>query len=91
MIGDGHGEWIASSETYNNIFDCDGGDSVCLHKGKEKRWRKKVKYQLIGYHSLPGFLRDNEFILGYYRSEWPLKQVFLSIFSVHNETLNIWT
>ncbi|RVW56175.1 Heptahelical transmembrane protein ADIPOR3 [Vitis vinifera] len=36
-------------------------------------------------------VRDNEFILGHYRSEWPLKQVILSIFTIHNETLNVWT
>jgi len=52
---------------------------------------KKSKYQLLEYNSLPAFLRDNEFILDYYRSEWPLKQIILSIFSIHNETLNVWT
>ncbi|KAK9927710.1 hypothetical protein M0R45_024881 [Rubus argutus] len=66
-------------------------DNDCEKEGKGKRLWKKVKYQLVEYHSLPMFLRDNEFILGYYRSEWPLKQVFLSIFSIHNETLNVWT
>ncbi|PSS30684.1 Heptahelical transmembrane protein [Actinidia chinensis var. chinensis] len=58
---------------------------------KGKRLWKKMKYQLVEYHSLPGYLRDNEFIIGHYRSEWPLKQVLLSIFSIHNETLNVWT
>ncbi|TKY74965.1 Heptahelical transmembrane protein ADIPOR3 [Spatholobus suberectus] len=52
---------------------------------------EKLKYQLVEYNSLPAYLRDNEFILDYYRSEWPLKQIFLSIFSIHNETLNVWT
>ena len=56
----------------------------------EMLW-KKVKYQLVEYHSLPAFLKDNEFILGHYRSEWPLKQIFFSVFSIHNETLNVWT
>ncbi|CAK9161581.1 unnamed protein product [Ilex paraguariensis] len=60
-------------------------------EGKGKRLWKKVKYQLVEYHSLPGFLRDNEFILGHYRSEWPLKQTLLSVFTIHNETLNVWT
>ncbi|XP_057957557.1 heptahelical transmembrane protein 4-like isoform X1 [Malania oleifera] len=60
-------------------------------QGKGKRLWKKMKYQLVEYHSLPGYLRDNEFILGHYRAEWPLKQVLLSIFSIHNETLNVWT
>lgn len=60
-------------------------------EGKGKRLWKSVKYQLVEYHSLPGYLKDNEFILGHYRSEWPLKQIFLSMFSIHNETLNVWT
>ncbi|KAM0055284.1 hypothetical protein Hdeb2414_s0006g00204341 [Helianthus debilis subsp. tardiflorus] len=62
---------------------------VGLTKGK-KLW-KKVKYQLVEYHSLPAYMKDNEFILGHYRAEWPLKQIFLSIFTLHNETLNVWT
>ena len=60
-------------------------------EGKGKRLWNKVKYQLVEYHSLPGYLRDNEFIVGHYRSEWPLKQVLLSVFTIHNETLNVWT
>ncbi|THG10971.1 hypothetical protein TEA_028064 [Camellia sinensis var. sinensis] len=59
-------------------------------KGK-KQWKKVKQDQLIDYHSLPGYLKDNEFILGYYRSELPLKQTFLSNFRIHNETLNVWT
>lgn len=61
-------------------------------QGKGKRiWKKVKKYELVEYHSLPAFLKDNEFILGYYRSEWPMKQVLMSVFLIHNETLNIWT
>ncbi|KAK1315714.1 hypothetical protein QJS10_CPA05g01586 [Acorus calamus] len=66
-----------------------GGGSNSPSKG-ERLW-KKVKCQLVEYHCLPGYLKDNEFILGHYRSEWPLKQIFLSIFTIHNETLNVWT
>uniref|UniRef100_A0A7C8ZI66 Uncharacterized protein n=1 Tax=Opuntia streptacantha TaxID=393608 RepID=A0A7C8ZI66_OPUST len=58
---------------------------------KGKRLWKKVKYQLVEYHSLPGYLKDNEYIKGYYRANWPLKQALFSIFSIHNETLNVWT
>ncbi|KAH7689735.1 AdipoR/hemolysin-III-related protein [Dioscorea alata] len=60
-------------------------------QGKSRRLWNKVKYQLVEYHSLPSYLKDNEYILRHYRSEWPLKQIFLSIFSIHNETLNVWT
>ncbi|GAB4849108.1 Heptahelical transmembrane protein 4 [Ancistrocladus abbreviatus] len=61
------------------------------NQGKGKRLWKKVKYQLVEFHSLPAFLKDNEFIRGHYRAEWPLKQAVLSMFSIHNETLNVWT
>ncbi|XP_059636818.1 heptahelical transmembrane protein 4-like [Cornus florida] len=81
----------ALSESFDSQSDCEDGSRAYEKEGKGKRLWKKVKYQLVEYHSLPGYLRDNEFILGYYRSGWPLKQVFLSIFSIHNETLNVWT
>lgn len=69
-------------------------DQVCSSpskEGKGKRLWNKMKYQLVEYHALPGYLKDNEYIIGHYRSEWPLKQIFLSIFTIHNETLNVWT
>eukprot|EP00249_Psilotum_nudum_P018080 c26629_g1_i3 orf=463-1626(-) len=55
-------------------------------------WQKvKEKYSLVDFHSCPDYLRDNEYILAYYRADWPLKQTLLSMFTIHNETLNIWT
>ncbi|XP_077216741.1 heptahelical transmembrane protein ADIPOR2-like [Tasmannia lanceolata] len=57
----------------------------------DEKKREKSKYRLVKYEALPEYLKDNEFILDYYRSEWPLKEAFLSVFSWHNETLNIWT
>lgn len=76
---------VVASGLMENHCSCSAGE------GKGKRLWKKVKYQLVEYHSLPGYLRDNEYILGHYRSEWPMKQVLLSIFTIHNETLNVWT
>lgn len=81
---------VDSSETFDESLDCEGGKEVCLKRRKAKDW-KKVKCQLVEYKSLPGYLRDNEYIVGYYRAEWPLKQILFSIFSIHNETLNVWT
>ncbi|GLU20144.1 hypothetical protein SLE2022_363570 [Rubroshorea leprosula] len=75
-----------SSETIEKRTACSSSKG-----GKGKRLWKKVKYQLVEFHSLPGYLRDNEYIIGHYRSEWPLKQTLLSIFTIHNETLNVWT
>ncbi|KAK9670238.1 hypothetical protein RND81_13G188400 [Saponaria officinalis] len=64
--------------------------SNCCKNGGKRLW-KKVKYQLVEYHSVPGYLRDNEYIKGHYRADWPLKQAFFSIFTIHNETINVWT
>ncbi|KAF8718036.1 hypothetical protein HU200_025506 [Digitaria exilis] len=55
----------------------------CGHKHK--------KLELVSYDELPEFLRHNEFIVDYYRSEWPVKEALLSAFSIHNETINVWT
>jgi adiponectin receptor len=46
---------------------------------------------LVSYDKLPEFLKHNEFIVDYYRSEWPVKEALLSAFSIHNETINVWT
>ncbi|XP_034676719.1 heptahelical transmembrane protein 4-like isoform X2 [Vitis riparia] len=81
----------ASSEIFENRSDCEDESKVCSKAMKGKKLWKRVRCQLVEYHSLPGYLRDNEYILGHYRSEWPLKQVILSIFTIHNETLNVWT
>lgn len=68
-----------------------GQDGDIASPDRAKRLWKKVKYQLVEYHALPEYLRDNEYILRYYRPEWPIKQVLLSMFTIHNETLNVWT
>jgi hypothetical protein len=59
-------------------------------EGKQGMRRRK-RYGLVEYRALPAYLRDNEYIHRHYRCEWPLPQVLLSAFSIHNETLNVWT
>ncbi|KAK8543241.1 hypothetical protein V6N13_136230 [Hibiscus sabdariffa] len=59
-----------------------------------KKWKKRVgssSYELMSYKELPEYMKDNEFILNYYRVNWPLKEAFFSLFRWHNETLNVWT
>lgn len=62
-------------------------------KQQQKKNEEIMKFEcnLVKYEALPNYLKDNEFILDHYRSEWPLKETFLSVFMWHNETLNIWT
>ncbi|KAI4344193.1 hypothetical protein L6164_011444 [Bauhinia variegata] len=57
---------------------------------QQERNRAKA-YPLLSYWELPEYMKDNEFVLHYYRANWPLKQALLSIFRWHNETLNVWT
>lgn len=61
--------------------------------GRARSLWKKVKkhYHLVEFHALPDYLRDNDYILKYYRADWPIKQTLLSVFTLHNETINIWT
>ncbi|GMJ15651.1 heptahelical transmembrane protein1 [Hibiscus trionum] len=63
-----------------------------------KKWEKRVgsaaaapSYELVSFKELPEYMKDNEFILNYYRVNWPLKEAFFSLFRWHNETLNVWT
>lgn len=53
--------------------------------------RRKNRYPLLSYHELPDYMKDNEYILNYYRANWPIKEAFFSMFRWHNETLNVWT
>ncbi|VAI81114.1 unnamed protein product [Triticum turgidum subsp. durum] len=58
---------------------------------KRRRQQQQQEYRLVSYEELPEYMKENEFILNHYRSEWPLLHAFLSVFSWHNETINIWT
>ncbi|CAL9192976.1 unnamed protein product [Musa hybrid cultivar] len=69
--------------------------TICLQYNTWKsRLRYTVDFMICGepageYHSLPGYLKDNECVLSCHRSEWPLKQILLSIFTIPSETINV--
>ena len=39
----------------------------------------------------PIYLRDNQFIMEYYRVDFDLRDTWRSLFRIHNETGNIWS
>uniref|UniRef100_A0A0D6R5D5 Uncharacterized protein n=1 Tax=Araucaria cunninghamii TaxID=56994 RepID=A0A0D6R5D5_ARACU len=57
----------------------------------EQQERRRRMMRTVEFKALPAYMRDNEYIIGHYRLEWPLKHTFLSMFTIHNETLNVWT
>ncbi|CAI8610396.1 unnamed protein product [Vicia faba] len=52
---------------------------------------KGKRFPLVSFWELPNYMKDNEYILRYYRANWPLKEALFSLFRWHNETLNVWT
>ncbi|RXH92180.1 hypothetical protein DVH24_033076 [Malus domestica] len=65
------------------------GTSTGNTSSRKKKTTKTTA--LRKFEELPPYMKDNEYILDYYRCEWPLKDLLFSVFACHNETLNIWT
>ncbi|KAI3786865.1 hypothetical protein L1987_40899 [Smallanthus sonchifolius] len=64
---------------------------ICNKNTKILDHKTPTEYPLLRFEELPEYMKDNEFILNYYRADWPLKQALFSLFHWHNETLNVWT
>ncbi|AED92823.1 Heptahelical transmembrane protein 1 [Arabidopsis thaliana] len=74
--------------------DDHGGDESSGTKRRKKRktQQKTMKRrELMSYCELPEYMKDNEYILNYYRADWSIRDAFFSVFSFHNESLNVWT
>ncbi|EEC69364.1 hypothetical protein OsI_38488 [Oryza sativa Indica Group] len=82
---------LEEEETMASPTTSSCGTCKCGANDDKAKKTKTKKCELVGYEELPEWLKDNEFIHGYYRCEWPMKETILSIFSIHNETLNVWT
>ncbi|KAK4781272.1 hypothetical protein SAY87_017378 [Trapa incisa] len=62
-----------------------------FYEGSRKAGSGSRRYSLVTYKELPEYMKDNEYIIGHYRANWPLREAFFSLFRWHNETLNVWT
>lgn len=88
---------IRRRNNVESLKDLNGRDSYggerTFNKSMSSRSEKATELlnQLVEFSALPEYLQDNSFILRHYRADWPLKHSLLSIFSMHNETFNIWS
>ncbi|XP_057742088.1 heptahelical transmembrane protein 1-like [Arachis stenosperma] len=86
---------LVKKRNHNNNNNNKGKDQTLLsysNKKKKKMLRhERKRYPLLCFWELPEYMKDNEYILRYYRANWPLKQALFSVFRWHNETLNVWT
>jgi len=59
---------------------------------KEEIYRRTHEIKLAHFDELPAWLQDNQFIkTGHRNANLTKRALVKSLFTVHNETLNIWT
>jgi adiponectin receptor len=57
---------------------------------KTSLW-SSTRDRLFSFDETPAYLRDNPFIIQHYRGELSFRKAIQSVFSFHNETVNIWS
>lgn len=75
----------------SNVLDTDGINQLklCPRRRKGKKGRKLPK--LMHIDDIPGYLKDNEFVITGWRNEMALHKALATFFQWHNESLNIWS
>lgn len=90
---------ISRDKEFNNrrpsatstFVSTDNSHSCCSPSGFFKQAITSKLPPLVAYSEIPEYLKDNDFILTGYRSNYSYSQAWLSLFSLHNESMNIWT
>ena len=60
-----------------------------LSKALSTAWEQH--YRSVTYDDIPDWMKDNSLILSQYRPQLTVQQAAWSLFSWHNETINVWT
>eukprot|EP01090_Pellita_catalonica_P014701 TRINITY_DN3807_c0_g1_i2.p1 TRINITY_DN3807_c0_g1~~TRINITY_DN3807_c0_g1_i2.p1 ORF type:complete len:323 (+),score=3.62 TRINITY_DN3807_c0_g1_i2:32-970(+) len=67
-------------------------ENVTVEESVTRGWKRLARKNLTTFTQAPKFLKHNEFITGGYRpGDISFKECVYSIFSLHNETTDIWT
>lgn len=80
-----------TTSTLYPISSSDQNVNKVENKDHQESKAKSKRYGLVSFWELPEYMKDNEYVLHYYRANWPIKEALFSIFRWHNETLNVWT
>lgn len=80
-----------TTSTLYPISSSDQNVNKVENKDHQESKANSKRYGLVSFWELPEYMKDNEYVLHYYRANWPIKEALFSIFRWHNETLNVWT
>ncbi|KAF8066272.1 ADIPOR3 [Scenedesmus sp. PABB004] len=69
----------------------DGSGIARRRRGAARSSAPGLGQRSVSFSDLPDFLKDNEYIVGSYRPEQSIRGSVRSLFSLHNETGNVWT